>query len=172
MHTYIQESKRWEFIFGETKLSSSILELAREWGLRQGRESSVVLKLVIIPGEALYWKYKSPTIRTPDLRELAPPSLHVLDVISKIGQKLQPLLTQPLILLSVNQSYIIETTTNTWEWTYQFQHLLPRGFPNYMETDFQWFKNYKFLVITIQPRSQGLVNMKSKWQFSVITTRL
>lgn len=112
MHTYIQESKRWEFIFGETKLSSSILELAREWGLRQGRESSVVLKLVIIPGEALYWKYKSPTIRTPDLRELAPPSLHVLDVISKIGQKLQPPPTQPLILLSVNQSFIIETTTN------------------------------------------------------------
>lgn len=95
MHTYIQESKRWEFIFGETKLSSSILELAREWGLRQGRESSVVLKLVIIPGEALYWKYKSPTIRTPDLRELAPPSLHVLDVISKIGQKLQPPPTYP-----------------------------------------------------------------------------
>lgn len=172
MHTYIQESKRWEFIFGETKLSSSILELAREWGLRQGRESSVVLKLVIIPGEALYWKYKSPTIRSPDLRELAPPSLYVLDVISKIGQKLQPPPTQPLILLSVNQSFIIETTTNTWEWTYQFQHLLPRGFQNYMETDFQWFKNYKFLVITIQPTSQGLVNMKSKWQFSVITTRL
>lgn len=113
MHTYIQESKRWEFIFGETKLSSSILELAREWGLRQGRESSVVLKLVIIPGEALYWKYKSPTIRTPDLRELAPPSLYVLDVISKIAQKLQPPPTQPLILLSVNQSFIIETTTNT-----------------------------------------------------------
>lgn len=53
-NSLIQESKRWEFIFGETKLSSSILELAREWGLRQGRESSVVLKLVIIPGEALY----------------------------------------------------------------------------------------------------------------------
>lgn len=172
MHTYIQESKRWEFIFGETKLSSSILELAREWGLRQGRESSVVLKLVIIPGEALYWKYKSPAIRTPDLRELAPPSLYVLDVISKIGQKLQPPPTQPLILLSVNQSFIIETTTNTWEWTYQFQHLLPRGFPNHMETDFQWFKNYKFLVITIHPWSQGLVNIKLNWQFSVITTRL
>lgn len=106
MHTYIQESKRWEFIFGETKLSSSILELAREWGLRQGRESSVVLKLVIIPGEALYWKYKSPTIRTPDLRELAPPSLHVLDVISKIGQKLQPPPTHPPTHFVVSKSII------------------------------------------------------------------